>query len=228
MHNKCVSHPLAPNKHTSLFCCVHMWAGRWSLRGTERSFICQHLSGYGKCFEVYYRSFRAASEGFHFYCLEAGGGIIAPHCTGGSRGWRLAAAEVPIDYWPGVKFYPACFFPACARSFITQRDGMSQLTTRGREEKPAIWCFIVLFCFFFSPFVLWPEEKYKSTPSGLYFYRHLGRFIFYKIMTWTYYSAIIEKILPCNSFDHKVHARYFKSVSFAGKSPHRRMFIAAR
>lgn len=59
----------------------------------ERRFICQHLSGYGKCFEVYYRSFRAADEGFHFYCLEAGGGIIAPHCTGGSWGWRLAAAK---------------------------------------------------------------------------------------------------------------------------------------
>lgn len=59
----------------------------------ERRFICQHLSGYGKCFEVYYRSFRAADEGFHFYCLEAGGGIIAPHCTGGSWGWRLAAAR---------------------------------------------------------------------------------------------------------------------------------------
>lgn len=59
----------------------------------ERRFICQHLSGHGKCFEVYYRSFRAADEGFHFYCLEAGGGIIAPHCTGGSWGWRLAAAR---------------------------------------------------------------------------------------------------------------------------------------
>lgn len=70
---------------------------------SERRFICQHPSGHGKCFEVYYRSFRAASEGFHFYCLEAGGGIIAPHCTGGSRGWRLAAAERgPIDYWPAI------------------------------------------------------------------------------------------------------------------------------
>lgn len=57
-----------------------------ALRAVKGSFICQHLSGYGKCFEVYYRSFRAASEAFHFYCLEAGGGIIAPHCTGGSRG----------------------------------------------------------------------------------------------------------------------------------------------
>lgn len=97
-------------------------------------------------FEVYCRSFRgSAYEGFHFYCLEAGGGIIAPHCTGGSRGWRLAAAEGPIDYWPGVKFYPACFSCLCQILYYPQTRDVKPPTRGRREEKAAIWCFIVLF-----------------------------------------------------------------------------------
>lgn len=98
-------------------------------------------------------AFRAAYEGFHFYCLGAGGGIIAPHCTGGSRGWRLAAAEGPIDYWPGVKFYPACFSLPVPDPLLPREMGCHCFPTRGREGKgregkgwggeAAIWCFIV-------------------------------------------------------------------------------------
>lgn len=112
---------------------------------------------------MHYRSFRAASEGFHFYCLEAGGGIIAPHCTGGSRGWRLAAAEflkIIGQVWNSTLHA----FPAWARSFITQRDGMSQLSTRGREEKPAIWCFIIIF---FSPGCLRSKREIYANSPGL-------------------------------------------------------------
>ena len=80
-------------------------------------------------------AFRAAYEGFHFYCLGAGGGIIAPHCTGGSRGWRLAAAEGPIDYWPGVKFYPACFSLPVPDPLLPREMGCHCFPTRGREGK---------------------------------------------------------------------------------------------
>lgn len=117
---------------------------------SERRFICQHLSGYGKCFELYYRSFRAAYGGFHFYCLEAGGGIIAPRCTGGSWGWRSAAAEGPLDYWPGVKFYPACFACMCQILYYPERWDVSAY----HQEKA---CNLVFYCpliFFLSLFIL--------------------------------------------------------------------------
>lgn len=132
---------------------------------TERRFICQHLSGYGKCFEVYYRSFRAASEGFHFYCLEAGGGIIAPHCTGGSRGWRLAAAEGPIDYWPGVKFYPACFSCLCQILYYPERWGVTAFPPEA--EKKSLQFGVLLS----SSFFLTKRGKYINAPLLLvYFY----------------------------------------------------------
>lgn len=63
---------------------------------------------------------------------------------------------------------PRMLFPACARTFITQRDGMSQLPTRGRGgKKPAIWCFIVLFFLFW----LFSSKKRKDRqPCLVYFY----------------------------------------------------------
>lgn len=135
-------------------------------------FICQHLGGCGKCFEVYYRSFGAESEGFHFYCLEAGGGIIAPHCTGGSRGWRLDAAEkgayrllARCEILPRMLFF-SFSFSACARSFITKRDGMSQPPTGGRGGKPAS---PLLFSWLFS----YQKRKIPQPPTPHLIYLHL-------------------------------------------------------
>lgn len=129
----------------------------------------QQLSGNGKCFEVYYRSFRAASEGFHFYCLAAGGGIIAPHCTGGSRGWRLAAAEGPIDYWPGVKFYSACFSCLCQILYYPERWDVTASHQRVEKKSLQFWCLIIV-PFSLSLLLLWLKKKTMSTPLGSCFF----------------------------------------------------------
>lgn len=43
------------------------------------------LGGCGKRFELLLPVIEgSACEGFHFHCLQAGGGIVAPHCAGGS------------------------------------------------------------------------------------------------------------------------------------------------
>lgn len=135
---------------------------------TERRFMCQHLSGYGKCFEVYYR---LPMRGFHFYCLEAGGGIIAPHCTGGSWGWRLAAAEGPIDYWPGVKFYPACFALLVPDPLLPREMGCHRFPPR-KKACNLVFYSLVLFLFFFF-FYIWLKKRKKRkhvNSSLLYFY----------------------------------------------------------
>lgn len=56
------------------------------------------------------------------------------------------------------------------RSFIIKRDGMSQLSTRGTEEKPAIGCLLSPFfplCYFF--------EEISQPPGISFILRHKGK-----------------------------------------------------
>lgn len=138
--------------------CLHMWNGWWLWKALYMS------ASEWKCFEVYYRSFRAASEGFHFYCLEAGGGIIAPHCTGGSRGWRLAAAEAPYRLLARCEILPCMLFLPVPDPLLPREMGCHSLPPEA--EKKSLQFDVLLSSPFFSGYFFWPD---MSTPQGFIF-----------------------------------------------------------
>lgn len=95
-----------------------------------------------QCCELYYQSFRGASEGSPV--LLSGGGRRWDHLTSLHR-WQLGLKvnlsrgflQIIGQVWNSIlhAFFSFFFSPLhFARSFITQRDGVSELTTRGREE----------------------------------------------------------------------------------------------
>lgn len=161
---------------------------------TERRFMCQHLSGYGKCFEVYYR---LPMRGFHFYCLEAGGGIIAPHCTGGSWGWRLAAAEGPIDYWPGVKFYPACFALLVPDPLLPREMGCHRFPPRKKACNLVFYSLVL--CLFFFFFYIWLKKKKKTCKLLL----ALFLFIYFLLFWGMWLSGMSLSLFPMSSYKYK-------------------------
>ncbi len=139
---------------------------------SERRFMCQHLSGYRKCFEVYYRSFTAADEGFHFHCLEAGGGIIAPHCTGGSRGWRLAAAEGAYRLLARCEILPCMLFLLVPDPLLPRELGCHSFPPEAEKKKAVIWCFIVLVSCFSGCF-LTKRESFVIPFCFIFIHRHM-------------------------------------------------------